>query len=86
MKSILLKIDDELFKELEDSVKNVKVSKTTFIKTAISDAIATVKRKKLANDLKKEIALINDQDLDGALIADFETASLSDLQKYPNED
>jgi len=35
MKSILLKIDDELFQEVEESAKELKTSKTDFIKKAI---------------------------------------------------
>lgn len=79
MKSILLKIDDDLFKDLEASVKEFKISKTAFIKDALYEAISNVKRKKLASDLKKEIAIINTNNLDKELISDFETASLEDL-------
>lgn len=85
MKSILLKIEDELFEDLKDSIKDVKVSRTSFIKNAISDAIATVKRNKLAKELKREITLINEQSVDKTLIEEFESASLSDLQNHLNE-
>lgn len=85
MKSILLKIEDELFEELEDSIKDVKVSKTSFIKTAISDAIHKVKRNKLAKELKKEVELIKSQNLERSLVDEFESASLSDLQNRLNE-
>lgn len=85
MKSILLKIEDELFEELEHSIKEVKVSKTSFIKKAISDAIATLKRNNLAKELKKEVAAIKAQNLDSTLLNEFETASLLDLEQHLNE-
>ncbi len=86
MKSVLLKIDEELYEELEDSVKESKTSKTAFIKTAIAEAIKGVKRKNLAKELKKEIAEINKQSLNIELISEFETVSLSDLKQQLNED
>ena len=85
MKSILLKIDQELFEELEESVKYSKVSKTAFIKSAITEAIKSVKRKNLAKQLKKEISEINKRNLDTELISELETASLSDLKGKLNE-
>jgi len=39
MKSILLKIDDELYAGLESSAKEMKTSKTGFIKNAIDSTI-----------------------------------------------
>ncbi len=82
MKSILLKIDDELFAELEDSILETKTSKTAFIKNSLKTTIKALKRKKLEIELRKEIEEIKKYDLDKELIKEFEVASLVDLQKF----
>ncbi len=82
MKSILLKIDDELFEDLEKSVKEVKISKTAFIKNSIESAIKAIKRKNLEMELKKEIALIKEDKETQAEMKIFEEASLVDLAKF----
>lgn len=82
MKSILLKIDDELFEDLEESVKEVKISKTAFIKNSLESAIKALKRKKLEMELKKEIALIKEDKETQAEMKIFEEASLVDLAKF----
>ncbi|OAQ38758.1 hypothetical protein A5893_11970 [Pedobacter psychrophilus] len=86
MKSILLKIDDELFEELEDSIKDVKISKTAFIKTAISDAIKSIQRKKLERNLRNEINLIREDKETRAEMKMFEEASLIDLAKFLDDE
>lgn len=86
MKSILLKIDDELFSELEKSVKENKTTKTGFIKKSLEDAIKAWKRKKLENKIRAEVEEIKKFDLDREIIKDFEEASLVDLQKHLNDD
>ena len=80
MKSILLKIDDELYAGLESSAKEMNTSKTGFIKNAIDASIKAYKRSKLEAQLKKEIEEINKHNLDKELIDDFEIVSLIDLK------
>ncbi|TKC00977.1 hypothetical protein [Pedobacter cryophilus] len=85
MKSILLKIEDELFNEVEKTAKEIHISKTAFIKKAVESYIKIWERKKLEKELKKEIQEIKKYDLDRVLISEFEEASLTDLQKHLNE-
>lgn len=86
MKSILLKLDDELFKEIDESAKELKTSKTGLIKKALEDMLKTYKRKQLEKEIAKEIEEIKKYDLDKELIKEFETASLIDLQKFYDEE
>jgi hypothetical protein len=81
MKSILLKIDDELFEDLEESIKEVKISKTAFIKNSLETAIKAMKHKKLEMELRKEIAIIKGDKETQAEMKIFEEASLADLAK-----
>ena len=85
MKSILLKIDDELYSEVETSAKELNTSKTGFIKKALQSYIKVWERTKLEKDLKKEIEEIKKNELDREIINEFEAASLTDLKKYLNE-
>jgi flagellar motor component MotA len=86
MKSILLKIDDDLFTDLEESIKEVKISKTAFIKNSIKNSIKAIKLEKLKRELKKEIEEIKKYELDKELIKEFEIASLVDLQKFYDDE
>ncbi len=85
MKSLLLKIDDELYTEVETSAKELNTSKTGFIKKALQSYIKACERTKLEKVLKKEIEEIKKNDLDREIINEFEAASLTDLKKYLNE-
>lgn len=86
MKSILLKLDDKLFEETEEQVKELKTSRSNYLKTALKAYNNLVKRKRLETQIKKEIALIKENNYDQELINDFNEASLVDLQKFLNEE
>jgi hypothetical protein len=82
MKSILLKLDDKLFEELEASAKEEKTPKTTYIKRAIEAYTKSVKRKRLEEQIKREVEIIK-QDKEGwKEFKEWETSSLTDLNKY----
>lgn len=82
MKSILLKIDDELYNEVETSSRELNTSKTGFIKKALESYIKAGERTKLQQELKKEVEEIKKYELDRELISEFEEASLKDLEKH----
>ena len=86
MKSILLKLDDKLFEETEEQVKELKISRSNYLKTALKAYNNLIKRKRLETQIKKEIALIKDNNYDQELINDFDEASLVDLQKFLDEE
>ncbi|MEJ6981698.1 hypothetical protein WG906_14615 [Pedobacter sp. P351] len=86
MKSILLKLDDKLFEETEEQVKELKISRSNYLKTALKAYNNLIKRKRLETQIKKEIALIKDNSYDQELISDFDEASLVDLQKFLDEE
>jgi metal-responsive CopG/Arc/MetJ family transcriptional regulator len=86
MKSILLKLDDKLFEETEEQVKELNITRSNYLKTALKAYNQFIKRRSLEAQLKKEIALIKGNDYDRELIKDFEEASLEDLQKYLDEE
>lgn len=85
MKSILLKIDDELYSEVELSAKELNTSRTAFIKKALEAYLKAWERRKLEQELRKEVEEIKKYDLDRKLISEFDAASLSDLQKHLDE-
>lgn len=85
MKSILLKLDEKLFEETNLQVKAVKTSRSNYIKTAIEHYNKWQKSKALEKQIVKEIELIKKHDPDADLKQKFETASLTDLQKYLDE-
>ena len=60
MKSILLKIDDELFEQLEESVKEANISKTAFIKKAIITYQKRIKEIKLGRQLAEESWMVRE--------------------------
>lgn len=63
MKSILLKLDDKLFEELETSAKEAKTPKTTYIKKAIEAYTQAARRRKLENQLKFESMLVREESM-----------------------
>jgi len=85
MKSILLKLDDNLFAETDERVKAEKTSRSNYIKKAIEQYNEWQKRKALEEQIAKEVTLLKKFDPDKELKQEFETASLQDLQKYLND-
>ena len=82
MKSILLKLDDNLFAETDERVKAEKTSRSNYIKQAIEQYNKWQKRKALEEQIAREVALLKEFDPDKELKKEFEIASLEDLQKY----
>lgn len=82
MKSVLLKLDDELLAQTESLVKEVKTSRANYIKRALEFYNSYISNKKLEEQLAWEVALLKKADPDKALKRDFELASLTDLQKH----
>lgn len=85
MKSILLKIDDELFRETEERVKELKISRNSYIKKAMKMCNKWLKDKSIENQLRKESLMIRNESYDQDLIREFQEASLEDLQKHLDE-
>ena len=85
MKSILLKLEDKLFEETNKHVKAENISRSNYIKTAIEQYNKWQAKKALEEQIIKEVELLNQFDPDAALKAEFESASLLDLQKYLDE-
>ncbi|MES2428739.1 MAG: hypothetical protein V4560_17280 [Bacteroidota bacterium] len=85
MKSILLKLDDNLFAETDKRVKAEKTSRSNYIKKAIEQYNEWQKRKALEEQIAKEVTLLKKFDPDKELKQEFESASLKDLQKYLND-
>jgi metal-responsive CopG/Arc/MetJ family transcriptional regulator len=85
MKSILLKLDDKLFEQTDKYVKVEKTSRSNYIKTAIEQYNKWQEKRLLEEQIVKEVQLLNQFDPDNELKEEFESASLSDLQKYLNE-
>ncbi len=86
MKSILLKLDDDLFEETEEQVKELKTSRSNYLKTALKAYNNLIKRKRVETQIKKEIALFKENNFDQELLNDFDEASLVDLQKFLDEE
>ncbi len=86
MKSILLKLDDDLFEETEEQVKELKTSRSNYLKTALKAYNNLIKRKRVETQIKKEIALLKENNFDHQLLNDFDEASLVDLQKFLDEE
>ncbi len=85
MKSILLKLDDNLFAETEEQVRAGKTSRSNYIKKAIEQYNKWQKQNALEEQIKREVALLREFDPDQELKRDFEMASLEDLKKYLND-
>ena len=58
MKSILLKLEDDFFEDLEEYVKEEKVSKTAFIKNSIIAYKKSLKSKRIEAQLARESLLV----------------------------
>jgi len=82
MKSILLKIDEKLLTETAVHVKQLKTSRNSYIKQALETYNKLLKRKEIEDQLRKEVLMLNKFDPDRELKKEFETASLTDMQKY----
>jgi metal-responsive CopG/Arc/MetJ family transcriptional regulator len=82
MKSILLKLDDNLFEETEKQVKADKTSRSNYIKTAIEHYNSWKKKKAIEEQIVREVNLLKQSDPDMELKHELETASLTDLQKH----
>ncbi len=63
MKSILLKLDDELFEEVEESAKELKTSKTGFIKKAIVAFKKANYEKRIEAQLAKESFMVRENSI-----------------------
>ena len=82
MKSILLKLDDELFEEVNASAKEFNTTKTGFIKKALEETIKLYKRKQLEKQIAREVAIIKADKETWEEMKIFEEASLIDLSKF----
>ena len=85
MKSILLKLDDNLFEETDKQVKAKKTSRSNYIKMAIEQYNKWQRKKTLEEQLEREALLLKEDDPDRELKMEFEQASLNDIQKYLDE-
>ena len=85
MKSILLKLDDKLFFETEELIKAENISRLGYIKRAIDQYNKWQKKKILEAQMAREVELLKQMDPDRDVIRDFETVSLTDLQKHLDE-
>ena len=63
MKSILLKIDDELFNKTETLVKETKLSRNSYIKKAVEVYNKLLERKKLEKQFAYESMLVRDESI-----------------------
>lgn len=63
MKSILLKIDDKLFEEMDKQVKKLKISRNGYIREALVDYIKLLTKKQTELDLGKESMLVRQESM-----------------------
>ncbi len=82
MKSILLKIDDKLFEEMDKQVKELKISRNGYIKTAIEQYNKSWSRKALEEQLRREVEIIKNDKQGWEEFKEWEEASLVDLNNY----
>ena len=82
MKSILLKIDEKLLKETEVHVKELKISRNNYIKTALETYNKILQRKGIEEQLRREVALIKKDKKGWDEFKEWEEASLTDLNNY----
>ncbi len=64
MKSVLLKLDDELFDKTEILVKETKLSRNSYIKKAVEVYNKLLERKKLEKQFAYESMLVRDESMD----------------------
>jgi len=80
MKSILLKLDDELFNKTEDLVKETKLSRNSYIKKAVEVYNKLLERKKLEKQFAYESMLVRgesmaiNQEISDSYLEDFDDA------------
>lgn len=78
MKSILLKLDDELFDKTEILVKETKLSRNSYIKKAVEVYNRLLERKKLEKQFAYESMMVREESIDinkeisDAYLEDFE--------------
>jgi metal-responsive CopG/Arc/MetJ family transcriptional regulator len=84
MKSILLKLDDELFEETDKHVKAERTSRSNYIKMALTYYNNWQVKMALEEQLAREVQLLKQFDPDKELKSEFESASLNDLQEHIN--
>ncbi|MBK0384279.1 hypothetical protein I5M32_15025 [Pedobacter sp. SD-b] len=77
MKSILLKIDDELFEELEEVCKETKTTKTGFIKKAIISYQKKIEEIKLSKQFARESLMVREDSMN--INKEFEITLLDGL-------
>lgn len=63
MKSILLKLDDKLFEETEKQVKELKISRNSYIKEALEKYNNLVEKKQTEIQLAKESLLVREESM-----------------------
>lgn len=63
MKSILLKLDDKLFEETEKQVKELKISRNSYIKEALEKYNNLVEKKQTEMQLAKESLLVREESM-----------------------
>lgn len=63
MKSILLKIDDKLFEEMDKQVKKMNMSRNGYIREALNDYIKLVKKKQVESELARESMLVRQESM-----------------------
>jgi hypothetical protein len=80
MKSILLKIEDELYSGLEATAKELKISKTGFIKKSIIAYKKAINDKIISNQLAKESFLVREESM--IINSEFEITLLDGLNDY----
>ena len=85
MKSILLKLDDELFAKAEVIAKESNISRNKLIRNAIEAYTKALNKLKFERQLRKEVMMLQDGETDLDLIEELNSASLEDLQKYIDE-
>jgi len=85
MKSILLKLDDELFAKAEVTAKESNISRNKLIRNAIEAYTKALGKLKFERQLRKEVMMLQGGEIDSDLIKELDSTSLEDLQKYIDE-
>ncbi|MGI4805561.1 MAG: hypothetical protein ACRYFL_12370 [Janthinobacterium lividum] len=63
MKSILLKIDDKLFEEMDKQVKKLKISRNGYIREALEDYTKLLTKKHIELELARESMLVRQESI-----------------------
>lgn len=63
MKSILLKIDDKLFEEMDKQVKNLKISRNGYIREALEDYTKLQTKRHVELELARESMLVRQESM-----------------------